>query len=775
MIKQHYYTWTERGLFRQDAGPDTVAKSKGLQNELIVNVLHENCFYDSPNKLNELVEENKDQYPLIQMGYRCDSGEMVIGRTVFLLTKIQGENAFFTHNFIIHPSKLKDVLRHLCDTLYITDFKNQCDSSRDMNLPELTLFHYESGRTAHAENPDPVLLGYGINEQIFKLMLSTLIECVEKNRRMYVVLNERTGKLFDSARIVLKHMIAALPYSYRKRLGYITYAGKRTVLKDIHLYFLEKDYAGYLDKDDLKGYLFEFVNNEFNVASDVTDTLFLNYAWECRAQENSAFLEFVSSVSAVETPPLSFLDEMAVLWQLKGSDSFELYKKNRLFTTQTLNKYAAAKNQLLKPTIREIYLTILEVEQRDRRNVGNYFTEAPVMAEIVKLAETVIDNEMEEAAIKFCTDTVVEARDAEAIDYINAFLTSIMDCRRFFKRLQGVLCEKHWDGLESVMFSFVIQRLDMVDTAQNLIDEIEFWWANNPTVLSDSEVAKSFGERAKKIFSASPDPVIEGTNLHTRMEYMLRNIGQGEKKHTIFDFSKAILEIVDRSVLDFIKFETVSIEQLQNLKIDTDSLKADEKYKSFMALKGFVCSETKYTMDKALAYMKNQGQYAYTRFFETIKRLLKAKISAENYDKIIVIFQDTEGVPQFREIFEFISENKNRGETCNFIKWAFRREMFTEQYTEFNNAVVDFFAKFTPKEFKQVLKNYAYLYTNENLNGSEKNLRHIIDVFKNKNAIIAKPTSSKDIKGMGTILLIALSLIAGIVLIFALFMTLSGK
>ena len=423
LIKQHYYTWTGHGLFRQDAGLDTVAISKGLQKEFVASVLHEHCFYDPPYKLNEYVTENKDQYPESQIYFRCESGEIVLGRTVFCPKSEQGEDTFFAHNFVFHSTKIKELFKHFKDSLYIDDFTEKHNGVLDLNLPELTRFRFESTSPA-SEKPESVLLKFGINERVFKLMLLTLMECIEKNRKMYVVLNVKTGKLFEAAREVLGYVLASLPYSFRKRIGYLTYAGKHTDVNNIHLYFLEKDYAGNVATSALNGYLFEFVSNEFKVADDNTDTVFLNYSWENLIEENQAFFDFIAMISVTETPNLQFLNEMAILRQLKGSDNYDLYKKNRLFAMQTINKYAEARNQFLKPTIGEIYLKIIEHEARDRRNTGEYFTEAAVMAEIAKYAEIVIDNESEEKAVTLCVDTIVEAREADHIDYINTFFTS---------------------------------------------------------------------------------------------------------------------------------------------------------------------------------------------------------------------------------------------------------------------------------------------------------------------------------------------------------------
>jgi hypothetical protein len=830
LIRQHIYAESDKGLFRQGHGMDTVARSRGLSEQFIRSVLQGYCFYEPPHKLSGYVEENKDRYPVSLTAFWTDSGELVLGRAVFTPgANVAGANmagaggargggtgtasagagrvgsgsgsgsgesgagpggsgsggpgdggseasgAFFTHQLVVSPAKAAELVPDMMNLLYSTDFRSSYANKAETNLPELANLHFDM-EGCRLDGGDDALLKYGLNASVFGAMLDAVMIAVREGRRVYIVPNVRTGRLYDTARCILKYLISSLPYSYRNKLGFTTYSKDRLQLPGVSVYFMERDYASYARASELGEFVFDFANNALwappKRAAESADAIYLNSAWENRKLPKKPFFEFAAAAAGKAPANIETLNALSAFWLISEKNRLETYRSHRLFVQSALVQSAGRRNAALSPIIKDVFAKALEQEGADMGAQSGYLTEPAVMSQIAQFAENAKENDTDGRVVAFCADSVVAARGADKIGYINEVFALLMSRPRIFRKLQARLNDVMGGALDGVLFNYALTRLASISSSAKLIEEIEFWWANNPNVLRDGEVVSAFGNRARRIFSATRDKAAEGARFHARMEYLLRNVGAKDDKRLIFEFARALLESIDRIVLDSLAGDSVTLESLQAMKIDSDALKSEERFKTLEAMKGFVCSDSQYVMDKSLKTLQSQGQRAYQRSSGIILRLLAPKISSDNYDKIVSMFTDGDEKVRFGEIFEYINENKNKGESCNFVKWAFRNDAFYgPNYADFNNAVVEFFSQFTPKEFKMVLKNFAYLYSSDNISDSEKNLRHILDVFKKKNALIPKPSFTKDFKGIGTIAVVALSIVVGIVLIVTLIST----
>lgn len=83
LIEQQYYTRGRQGIFRSNEGYDTVAKSPRLDNSFIKKALHPFCVYDAPRELQER-EADPREYPDALICFRAETGELVIGQSVYL-------------------------------------------------------------------------------------------------------------------------------------------------------------------------------------------------------------------------------------------------------------------------------------------------------------------------------------------------------------------------------------------------------------------------------------------------------------------------------------------------------------------------------------------------------------------------------------------------------------------------------------------------------------------------------------------------------------------
>ena len=777
MLQQHYYAKTKGGLTKPGAGMDTVAKSKGISSAFATGVLHKYCEYEPPLRLSHYLDENKDQYPESLTVVRVDSGEMIVGRTVFVPTDVMGESSFFTHNFVIPVAYISEYIPEYKNLLYVSNFSGADVDLVQTNLSEVASLQFEPGR-AELGDCDQTLLHYGIDEELYKAMLLAAIEAIERNGRIYIIPNVKTGKLLGAAQDIMKFIIVSLPHDYRKKLGFTTYAKSNLNRENIHIYFLEKDYTGYLISAQLNGRVFDFANSIFT-KPDTKTPLYADYAWNNKCNDRRAFYDFLNSASPKRQADIDLLNEMCVFWQLRDSDDMDIYLKNRVYILSAMIKGHNSGTAELKSTFVGIFEKILEREERDRRNNADYFPEKDVVALILGYSEIIKNNDIDTKALNLAADCLYDAVSKKNADYINGVLSSISGYKRMFRKLLRLFEENRRAETDSMVISYISSRVGEISSVQELVDEVELWWTNSIGVFNDGVIASCFVDKAREIFLALPDKVEAGAQFHTRMEYMLRNSERKENKKGFYDLCRSMLEAVDGVVIDSISLETVTQDMLKALKVDSEALRSGEKYRTFESLKGFVCSDSKFVIEKSLKDLREKSNASYSKVFMALKRILAPGIREENYDKITMVFDDNERKDLIKdlikELFEYITENRNRAETCNYIRWAYRNGAFVENYTEFNQVVVDFFDKFTPKEFKVVQKNYNYLYSSGNLSEGEKNLKFIIETITKKNSIIPKAaTAHESFRNIAVLLLIGLSIVAAIGLLLLFVSTILG-
>ncbi|WP_456320018.1 GAP1-N2 domain-containing protein, partial [Paenibacillus zanthoxyli] len=96
------YTRERRGVYRSTEGFDTVAKSESLDNNFVKKILHPFCLYDAPAELAARGEKDESQYPPALHLFHLESGETVLGQSVFQAADFTGlRSAFFTHNYVL--------------------------------------------------------------------------------------------------------------------------------------------------------------------------------------------------------------------------------------------------------------------------------------------------------------------------------------------------------------------------------------------------------------------------------------------------------------------------------------------------------------------------------------------------------------------------------------------------------------------------------------------------------------------------------------------------
>lgn len=275
MIKQHYYTREKRGVYSDNPGYDTIAKSMGLSDKFVKQLLHKYCFYEIPAEL--LNESNYDRFPKSHTVLNLPSGEMIIGRTSFVPRDFEGKRStFFTHNYVLSEEEKLDFIENPNKIICADGFKKSYNIADGTVLEDIKRIEMESSEMGFS-SLDELLEELKINEDIFKEMVMACFVSVLENRRIYIILNVDISVLSFYAKELLKFIYKAIPYAVRKKLGFITYA-KDCKSKDfIHIQFLSKGGVKSITTEVNSGYLFDFVGNRFlNRGIEVNKHEYLN-------------------------------------------------------------------------------------------------------------------------------------------------------------------------------------------------------------------------------------------------------------------------------------------------------------------------------------------------------------------------------------------------------------------------------------------------------------------------------------------------------------------
>ena|GEM_PF-2412841 len=261
MIKQHYYTRGKYGIYSDNPGYDTVAKSMGLSDEFIKEVLHKYCFYEIPAEL--LNESNYDKFPKAFTVFNIPSGEMVIGRTSFVPRDFEGKRStFFTHNYVIPKEEKEEFIKNPNKIIYADGFKSSYDDVVSSVLDDIKSIELESEEMGFSSFSD-LLSKLKIKENTFKEMVMACFSSVLQNRKIYIILDVDVAMLSFYARELLKFIYKALPYAVRRKLGFITYTKDYKSKDFIHIEFVSRNGIKTINTEVNAGFLFDFVGNRF--------------------------------------------------------------------------------------------------------------------------------------------------------------------------------------------------------------------------------------------------------------------------------------------------------------------------------------------------------------------------------------------------------------------------------------------------------------------------------------------------------------------------------
>lgn len=260
MIYQQYYTRDRKGVFSSTPGYDTVARSPGLDDDFIINTLHNLCFYEVPELL--AGESDKDKYPKALFYANVGDGKIIIGQSVFAGRDYTHERVrYFTHCYVISGGDEIKYIENPERIIYSSGFKENYDIEKGTSIGSIPEIKCDKTDDVFDSACD-MLKAASINKDIFESLIKACFDAAAFNKKIYIVVdfNKDTVKVEKG---ILKYLYRVLPFAVRKKLGFITYV-KQPEIKDlIHIEFIHNGSTKISTRWIKSGYVFDISNNEF--------------------------------------------------------------------------------------------------------------------------------------------------------------------------------------------------------------------------------------------------------------------------------------------------------------------------------------------------------------------------------------------------------------------------------------------------------------------------------------------------------------------------------
>lgn len=324
MIEQQYYTRERGGLFGNNDGYDSIAKSGGLSLDFIKKNLHPICQYDVSNVLQKAGETDETKYPSQFMIMALPGENMLVGQAAYKSKDFTGlRSTFFMHNYILSEKEKIAFIKNPVQLFGIGHFAQHYDIRLGKELPSLNSLPFSE------ENPlfqdrETLFNLLGLTVPLFQKILYATYVAINSKKKVYICLDVPLEKLNEYAKALLYHLYKQLPYILLKDLGVSTYSRGIEAKKNLHIMFVEKGSLRTGDSKVEKEFVFDFENQRFlNVDNEAESNAYfrfaMKYAKSTKALELfNDFLEKVTEgIAPIDAKSLEVHNKLALLFEIE--------------------------------------------------------------------------------------------------------------------------------------------------------------------------------------------------------------------------------------------------------------------------------------------------------------------------------------------------------------------------------------------------------------------------------------------------------------------------
>lgn len=685
-ILQQYYTRAREGIFRSNEGLDTVAKSPRLNNNFIKKTLHPFCVYTAPRELTERGESDIAQFPDSLTVFLVESGELVIGRSIFAGADFTGQrDTIFVHNYVI-PLELREKFFQSPEKiLWIKSFESYYDNASGKELPEYDDLDYETG--SHHMDPFRVLNDLEINARIFKQLLFAIMASISSNKKVYIALNRDITESSWHARRLLGIMFHCLPHEMRRRFGFTTFNNEPQGRKYINVMFVEKGSIRSNDRFIEKDFIFDFPKKRFpNVDTLDQQPNYLDFVWNNlqNSDEFRAFYHFaeeaLQEIDTKHSIAISTYDQLISLYWIEQG-KWNVYEANKEGIVKGIIRYLEVKEPENKPRLLRLFKRILSRES-DFIGKGANILRLEYVHNLLDYyrimgKESDVLNPISNILIKSLTNA---RKHMIQDDYVLNALQSIQKVPELFQMLVKRMLREYQDDI----IDYVNMRFRKINSFQGFKDEIEFWIVNFPDVLNYTFFKNECLNKTNQLLGRGQEQIRNGQEMFTFIQQKSESDQESENIYT--DLENKICQWV----LTELTLNDLNFEDLENL----DYLINQSSISLYSSLERNEQDKLK-VLQTVWNLLKEQQRDPSDLFghlnrnvIEAVqnltRKLLKDNVTRQTYEPIALAFYIGYGfegiVFDYNAMLRFVSvETKGMDTIYDFMNWSAAKSWFLDR------------------------------------------------------------------------------------------------
>lgn len=679
MIQQQYYTREKRGIYSTTPGYDSIAKSKGLEDNFVKNILHPFCTYDVPTELNNKGEKDTEKFPKAFTCFNAENGELVIGQAVYVGADYTGmRNTFFAHNYVIPKDEKEEFVINPHKFFAIKSFKSSYEIEKGEVIPEVSLGDIAEKTESSIATITEVLKELGINEELYKKLIYALFMSVTNKRKVYVSFDVDTIELQKYSAKLMECLLLGLPYEIRRNIGFITYLREAKNKKFINISFVEKGNLRTDDTEVNRGYIFDFCKNKFlNINFDLASEQYLNFLWNSldNPKKLRSFFDLFDEMFKNE----DVQDKLSISTYSKAAYLYETYENEYMFFEENKVKifeYAYEflnKQKLLdRPWLQNVFGKIIEKEKKKVEDLDKYYTNRLTVKAFIDNYDKHDFFSRDINIIIF--KSLLNAQNAKETNYIIDIFHELKNHKEMFvETIDKMYSSDMSKG--NVLNWYIRDRMLKANIIEALFEEMNFWEEYSTKVIEDEFFHITIKDKIFEIIEKEERKVDAGKNIINFLNEFKDRCSSISK-----DYINRIINHIYKFVFKVVDISELTIEDIKELEeyyikmINANNLEADEeKVQVIQELVKIVQYANNDINSKENFNIVSNLPFEYRNSVKQfMQKVFEKDVEFNQFDKFIlgfVYYGSAVAKYNYDEIIQYILENFNNDKVMEFFIW----------------------------------------------------------------------------------------------------------
>jgi hypothetical protein len=568
-IQQHMYTREREGVFNSTPGYDTIAISKGLDKTFIKNVLHPLCSYYPPRELASIGEKDEGKYPKSRLITFTESGELILGQSVYKESDYTGEReTFFSHNFIVPRQGINEFLYSADAVFGRLPFENGYDVSKGKQLTE---FEELPANLSEFQSLPSILTKLSITAEQFKQLIFAMISSLTSKKKVYISLPGEVCSVTEAAYQLTYYLFQCIPFELRKSFGFISYASEPQNKKNINLMFIEKGSIRPTDSLINKDFVFDFAQDIFlNSKENVNNHPFLQFAYNSLVSNPGKLTEFFTYAENAlydqKNITLQHYNDLQTLYSIVEG-SYQASEVNNLAIFKILRQFLTAENFSKKEALSDTLVKLVD-EELSIIKKNQTHSSVEMILELLYFS-TFIDQEHRSKIVLYIAYSLYFG--SSDIKYVSKIYTYLKAQPLLFKLVNSTIL-KQPNLVKSIIEPYVRAQLTAITSLKALVGEVKFWLHANPDIIDNPEFFETSKEMFVSLFKKEKDLIV---TFHSLKKELVSPRVQDEG---ISYFYKSILKELATLVINGLVLETMTRDQFEQASTIGKSIAIDTSH-----------------------------------------------------------------------------------------------------------------------------------------------------------------------------------------------------